>query len=172
MADYERAMVTDDDDMRWVYHLSLGMLGREAEAIERYRNIEKTLLPGIERWIVPMYRAGFEGKRDECIAALREIEASRFRDPEGFFIHAHALAHTGEVDLVIEMLDSAASRGFYCPRFLATDPWLERVRADARFAPILARAREGARAAAEAYTAAGGQSLLGVAALADPQTPG
>ena len=172
MGDYEKAMVADDDDLRWVSQLSLGMIGREAEAIERYRNLERTLLPGIERSIVPLYRAGFEGKRDECVAALAEVEKSHFRDPEGFVIHAHALAHTGEVDLVIELLDRAQSRGFYSPRFLATDPWLARVRADARFAPLLARAWEGARAAAAAYTAAGGQSLLGVAALADPQTPG
>ncbi|MFN0151582.1 MAG: protein kinase domain-containing protein [bacterium] len=164
VGDYERAMLADDNDMRWIYNVSLCNLGREEEALRRCREMERSQLPGLERSILAVFRAGFEANREECMAALREVSASRFRDPEGFLMHAHALAHTGEVDEVIEMLDYVVQRGYYCPRFLATDPWLEHVRADARFAAILSAAEAGQRAAAEAYTRAGGESLLGAPA--------
>jgi tetratricopeptide (TPR) repeat protein len=164
LGDYERAMRADDEEMRFVYNYSLPYLGRTQEAIARYRDLEASRLPGIERAISTCARAAIEGNRMECAAAAREILASRFHDPEGLLHAARPLSLVGETDFSLEVLQGVVESGLYCPRVLTNDPWLDPIRTDPRFTRILQRAVEGQRAAAADYLRVGGESILGAPA--------
>ncbi len=168
LGDYERAMLADDEDMRWVYNYSLPLIGREAEAVVRYRDLEEGRLPGVERSISTALRAAIEGKREECVAATREVLASRFHDPEGLLHAARALAHASAADDALDLLARVVGAGFYCGPTLMRDPWLVSVRSDARFTQTVQAALAGQRSAAAAFSRAGGEAILGVS-VTDPE---
>jgi hypothetical protein len=61
------------------------------------------------------------------------------------------------------MLERVVQAGFHCPTPISRDPWLDPIRTDPAFVRALRRAEEGHAAALRAFTAAGGERLLGVA---------
>jgi len=162
LGDYERAMLADDEEMRWVYNYSLPFVGREEEAIARYRELEESRLPGLERWISTVMRAGLERKQGECAAAAREVLGARFHDPEGLLHIARPLARVGEIDPALAILEGVVRSGLFCDRVLSHDPWLDSIRTDRRFAGILEAAVAGRISAATAYAQSGGEAILGV----------
>jgi tetratricopeptide (TPR) repeat protein len=161
LLDWEKAMLYDGEHMRFVLHYTLPLIGREAEAVERYREQEESRLPGIGRPIATASRAAIEGKRDECVAACRVILESNFRDPEGLMFTARNLARVGDVELALDTLERSVTGGFYCCSVLEWDPWLAALRGEERFATIQRRAADGRREAELAFLAAGGERLLG-----------
>jgi hypothetical protein len=163
LGDWEKAMLYDEEHMRYVLHYTLPMVGREAEAIARYRELEASRLPGLEHFVCASARAALEGKRDECVAAARILLDSSFHDPEGLMYLARSLARAGEPVLALETLERVVAGGLYCTSVLERDPWLAPLRTDSRFAGLLEGARAGRRRAAETYRRAGGETLLGAA---------
>jgi hypothetical protein len=54
--------------------------------------------------------------------------------------------------------------GYHCPTALTRDPWLDSLRASPEFVRLVRQAEAGHARAAEAYTRAGGERILGVGA--------
>ena len=161
--DYERALLHDDEAMRFVSNYALPMLGREAEAIAICREIEARQLKTLEHHITVLIRAAIEGNRDECLAASKVVLNSSFRDPEGIYYLARSLVRVEANDLALAALDRVVMGSFACYTTFVNDPWLDPLRATDEFRRILQEAGRRHRAAASAFTEAGGERLLGVA---------
>ena len=110
-------------------------------------------------------RAALELQREECLTLVEGLQGSGFQDPEGIYFMLRNLARVQEKQKALELLAQVVERGFWCPATLEGDAWLDSLRAEPEFVRLLHRADEGRRAAAAAYTRAGGERLLGVPAL-------
>jgi serine/threonine protein kinase len=163
LEDYPNAMHYDDEHERFVLHYSMPMIGREQEAIARYREQELSGT-GLAGTIARATRAALEHNREECVEAVHVILGSGFRDPEGLMFAARGVARVGDAPLALDILGRVVAGGLFCARTLRTDPGLESLRGEARFAAITQRAEAGVREAAEAYERAGGERLLGMGA--------
>jgi hypothetical protein len=86
-----------------------------------------------------------------------------FHDPEGLFFCLRNASFVGDRELALEMLDRVVEGGFHCPTPLVRDPWLDPIRCEPGFVRALRRAEERYAAALQAFRAAGGERLLGVA---------
>jgi hypothetical protein len=86
-----------------------------------------------------------------------------FHDPEGLYFCLRNASYLGETTLALEMLAQIVEAGFHCPTPLVRDPWLDSIRTEPGFVRALRRAEEGHAAAVRAFTAAGGERLLGAA---------
>ena len=166
LGEWEKAMLYDDEHSRFVSMYALPMVGRNEEALARYRSLEASRQPGLQHTISVTVRAALEQKREECAAASRQILESGFHDPEGRMFLARCLAWVGERDFALETLDNVVDGGLYCATALDHDPWFAPLRDDARFVALRDRAVAGRRRAADAYVKAGGVELLGVPPLA------
>jgi hypothetical protein len=71
------------------------------------------------------------------------------------------LVRIGEPDRAMTLLERSVRGGFHCPAALASDPWLDPLRAKPRFVHLVREAEAGHAKAAEAYIRAGGERLLG-----------
>jgi hypothetical protein len=117
-------------------------------------------LPGSEAFEV---LKGFEWILLADKRAYQQIETFRaFPDPEGRFYIARGLVRIGYADEAVQMLDGAERDGFFCYPIFAHDPWLDPLRADARFIAVLKRAEERMRAAQRAFDAHPGSRVLAV----------
>jgi TolB-like protein len=161
--DYERALLHDDEAMRFVTHYALPMLGREQEVIDSCREIEARQLKSLEHHITVLIRTALEGDREGCLAASKIVLNSSFRDPEGIYYLARSLVHVGATELALAALDRVVMGGFACYTTFVRDPWLDPLRTTDEFRRILQEAGRRHRAAASAFTEAGGERLLGVA---------
>ncbi len=162
IGDYERVILHDQEDQHWAKLYALAMMGREAEAIEGFRKLESDPLTELERNILAATRSALEGNREECALAWRSFLSSRFHDPEGIYFAARDLARVGETHLALEALERVVGGGLWCPSVLIRDPWLDPLRTFPEFVRLLRRAEAGHRAAAAAFTRAGGEEILGV----------
>jgi TolB-like protein/tRNA A-37 threonylcarbamoyl transferase component Bud32 len=160
--DWERAIASDADDLRWVTNWSLPLVGQPGQAVESYRQVEQRPLPAMVRLLVAGSRLVLEGKRDEAIRTFRQSGAGRIRDPEANYFQARALAQIGEIDAALTMLGEVIDTGFTCPTILERDPHLEPLRGDRRFDALADRARARSLEARDVFTRLGGDALLGV----------
>ncbi len=157
--DWERAIETDTDDLRWVTNASLSLIGRKEEAIANYRRISQQRLP---RTIVLMTTAAWqalEGRSADAIATIREFSSRPF-DPEGVYLVARSLAFIGQHASALDLFAHIVEAGFFCPQILLRDPWLDPVRGERRFNAIVARARERSQDAEAEFRRLGGDQLL------------
>ena len=70
----------------------------------------------------------------------------------------------GEPAKALAMLQRVVQGGYHCPVALTRDPWLDSLRDKPEFVRLVRQAEAGHALAAEAYTRAGGERLLGVGA--------
>jgi tetratricopeptide (TPR) repeat protein len=159
--DYEAAMLADDEDMRWIHHYSLPMLGRIDEAIASCRQIEARTPRQLELDMLISTRAALEKDVETCVTAVRRVFESNFHDPEGLYFEARNAVYVGELDLGYEILQRVVSGGLWCAESWVRDPWLEPLRTAGRLDPLLAQARQGRAAASQYFRAGGGERLLG-----------
>jgi hypothetical protein len=157
-------MIYDDEDMRFLHLYSLPLLGRAEEALEHCRKLETRGLLGVEPAVQELVRASIQNDRAACVEAANALLASRFRDPEGYYFMARALVHVGERDFGLRAMRQVVERGFHCAGVFGHDPWLAGVSGDPRFEEIVRIAQAGHDAARAAYSAEGGEALLGVPA--------
>jgi len=87
-----------------------------------------------------------------------------FRDPEGMYYLARQLSHLGQESSALDMLERAINNGFFCYPAMVQDPWFDGLRGHTEFIALLRRSHELRREASSAFTAAGGDSLLGIRA--------
>ncbi|HEX6106166.1 MAG TPA: protein kinase [Gemmatimonadales bacterium] len=163
MGDYEQAVVTDLEDIQALRHGALWMIGRQQDALDGVRRLEAHWPGGADVWYLRAQRMAFEGDAAGCADALRRVLEAGFHDPEGLYFCLRNASHVGEKQLALEMLERVVDAGFHCPTPLVRDPWLDPIRADPAFNRALRKAEERHAAALAAFTAAGGERLLGVA---------
>jgi tetratricopeptide (TPR) repeat protein len=166
LGDWERALASDTDHLRWVTNWALPLLGRPAEAIAAYREIESKPLPGVTRDLMRASRCTLEGKTDEARTVIHAFIEKHF-DPEGLYFISRALAQLGDHDRSLDMLYRIVERGFYCSSILLRDPWLDSIRGRSRFNEIVAFADARTREAAEEFQRLNGYQILG----ASPSQP-
>ena len=160
---WDRAIASDDEDVRWITNYTLPLVGRREAAASAYRELETRPLPLVMRTLMRANRFALEGRRDECVEDCRTVLdlAPRPFDPEGTYFVARTLTHVGETELGLATLADVVSRGFCCVRALRQDPWLAPARTDRRFAEVVSDAEVRVRAAEATYREAGGEDLLG-----------
>src|SRR6185369_9538307 len=101
---------------------SLAAVGREQEAIEQSREMEKTCPKLLSPWSA-MWRPFLEGDRGRSLEALDHALGSVPTDPEGFFCAACLLARLDETERAIELLSVAVDQGYGCHYALSCHPW-------------------------------------------------
>jgi adenylate cyclase len=157
--DWERAIETDAEDLKWITNWTRPILGRTDEAIASYHRIEQQRLPRAIMLIMSGHRLLLEGRRAEAFAAIREFMKRPF-DPEGVYFIARALAALDEHDSALDHLERVVEAGFFCPQILLSDPGLDKIRGGRRFNKVVGRARERSRDAEAEFRRLGGDQLL------------
>jgi len=165
---YESALAHDDEDMRWIHHYALPMLGRADEALTLLRACEARAPRPTERDMFTSSRAALEGDREAAVAATHRVFASSFSDPEGLYFMVRNMARLGETDLAIDGLERVVAGGLHAASTIESDPWLDQLRADDRFVRVLEASRRGHAEARAIYDQAGGAALLGPVMRASP----
>ena len=159
LGDYQRALeVSAAEEAAYIEGMALVMLGRNQEAVVALRNSQGW---GARRFDESLLML-LEGRRAEGLAATQAVLAPGFRDPESFFYVARQLAYFGDPVTALTVLAQAVENGFFCFSALARDPWLDTLRGDPGFAPILRVAEARHREALAAFLHADGDRLLGL----------
>jgi serine/threonine protein kinase len=160
--DWERAIASDKEDLRWVTNYTLPILGRAEEAIAAYQLIAQRRLPRTITLMMGASQQVLEGRREEALDTIREFTSRPF-DPEGVYLIARTVAKLEEHSWALDLLAHVIEAGFFCPQILLCDPWLDPVRNDRRFNGIVARARERSQDAEAEFRRLGGDQLLALA---------
>jgi serine/threonine protein kinase/tetratricopeptide (TPR) repeat protein len=162
LGDWERAMASDIEEMRWVTNYVLPFVGRSTDAVDAYRRLEERPLPPMMRLMVRAGRCAIEGDRDSLLATLPSFAQVHAFDPEAFYFVARELLHLREIDAGLDMLERCIERGFYCAQVLLRDPWLDSARTHPRFTELVTRADARHREAEAEFRRVGGGHLLGL----------
>jgi serine/threonine protein kinase len=157
--DWERAIESDTEDLKWVTNYVLPIIGRPQDAIDSYRRVAQQPVPRMIVLMTTGMREALEGRRTEALAAISEFTSRPF-DPEGVFFMARILTRLGEHVPALDLLERVVEEGFFCPQILLRDPWLDPVRSERRFNGIVARARERSQDAEAEFRRLGGDQLL------------
>lgn len=160
-ADYERAAAHDHEEPPIVTTLALDLMGQRDRAVAHARRQIVSGLPPLFLRFYELVVACLEDRGPEAHAAADEIVAKwRLRDPCATFYLARTLALI-EDPRALSMLRRAVDGGYHCYPFVAQDPWLQSLQGSTEYQSIVERAAAGARDAAAAFNAAGGEKLLG-----------
>jgi tetratricopeptide (TPR) repeat protein len=159
-ADHARVATIKIDEFPYIVPVSLAQIGRGAEALPALRKLEETMKTRVPGFVIAA-RTLLEGNTADSIAAVNKIVASGFRDPEGLFYLSRHLAYLHETGPAIDLLERVVAGGFFCYPAMASDPWLEPVRATPKFVAILRDAETLHREAATTFAQLGGDTLLG-----------
>ena len=161
LGDWERALASDTDHIRWVTNWTLPLLGRHDEAIAAYREMESRPLPGGIRNLMKASRLVLEEKHDDALAIVQTFMERHF-DPEGLYFIARVLARVNKHDACLDMLDRIIERGFFCSSIMLKDPWLDSIRGAPRFNEVIARADARSREAEAEFRRLNGDRILGL----------
>jgi serine/threonine protein kinase/Tfp pilus assembly protein PilF len=159
LGDWERAMASDTDTLKWVTNWTLPLLGRQNEAIASFREMESRPLPGTIRDMMRACRLVMEGNRKESFKIAQTFFYKHF-DPEGLYFTARVLARLDEPIASLDLLDRIVGQGFYCSSILMRDPWMDSIRGRSRFADVVRRADERTREAHDEFIRLNGDRLL------------
>jgi TolB-like protein/tRNA A-37 threonylcarbamoyl transferase component Bud32 len=164
MGDYQRALdVTADEPADPVtLGLVLLMLGRTEDALHALERGREWELPVGRAWTEALHLVA-QGRRQDALAATQhQVLAWTYKDPETIHHLARQLAFLGDGERALVLLERALHEGFYCAQALSRDPWLDSLRADARFTRLLHEADARSRASRAACLDADGDRLLGL----------
>jgi eukaryotic-like serine/threonine-protein kinase len=161
LGDWERALASDTDSLRWITNWTLPLIGRPEEAIAAYRELESRPLPGVARDMMKASRLALEGNTGEALAIV-DASLDKHFDPEGLYFTARALARLNEEQRALDMLDWVIDRGFYCSSILLRDPWLDSIRGRSRFTDVIKRADARSQEAETEFRRLNGDRILGL----------
>ena len=159
LGDYENALLETAGDIGYMPGLALASLGRPGDAIAALRWRERDTRDNRARAFLISLRALLEGDSDQSLAALHRA-ADGLADPEAKYYVARSLAHLAAHDAALALLREVVDDGYYCCRALASDPWLDGVRATTAFKTVLETALTRHESASKAFLDAGGDALL------------
>jgi TolB-like protein/tetratricopeptide (TPR) repeat protein len=163
LGDFEEALRNVSAGSWAIQGMSLGTIGRAAEAVSVFRNLEESPIPTPMRAFLTAWRAMFEGNRAESIDAAERC-IKQYVDPEGVFYMGLIMAHVGRTDRALEVLHQSVDRGFSSFLTLKRNPWFDGLRSTASFSDLLKRAETHLIEADAAYRAVDGQRVLGLSA--------
>ncbi len=163
MGDYQGALDAALRDFGYFAPLRLAMLGRVEEAIAALKERESDVSERLGRVFVFSLRTLLEGNREASLEASDELIKAGFKDPEGQYYLARQLAYLSDIGRANLVLKSTVDGGYFCYPQMASDPWLDPIRADAEFKRILKRAQAMHQEAIEVFRSEGGPPLLGQA---------
>ncbi|HEX7295216.1 MAG TPA: winged helix-turn-helix domain-containing protein [Pyrinomonadaceae bacterium] len=143
--------------------MTLGTIGRTADAVATFRTLEQSDMPAPMRAFTTAWRAMFEGNKTECLNAAEQC-IEQYLDPEGVFYMGMIMAHLGETERALEVLHESMNRGFSSFLVLRSNPWLADLRATTGFAELRAQAETHFIQAETAYAAAHGSRILELSA--------
>jgi DNA-binding winged helix-turn-helix (wHTH) protein/tetratricopeptide (TPR) repeat protein len=159
MGNYELVLAMNEDTVGYVNAMALDALGRGKEALEYLRECEDANLPPLMQLIITAVKVVLDGKREEAVERLRDLNV-RAIDPEGFFFRARLLARLGETTDALASLRRAMQKGFYCVPALSIDRYLEPLRSTVSFSALLQEAESLSSVARTAFVDAGGERLI------------
>jgi serine/threonine protein kinase len=159
LGDWERAIASDTDTVKWITNWTLPLIGRSSEAIASYRELESRPLPGVIRELMRVHRLVLEEKEEESYAVVQTFFHKHF-DPEGLYFVARILARLRRVDECLDLLERIIEQGFYCSSVMMRDPWLDPVRGRSRFAEVVRSADLRTREAQAEFQRLDGGRLL------------
>ena len=159
LGDWERAIASDTDTLKWVTNWTSPMLGRQDEAIASYREFESRPLPGTIRDLMRACRLVLEGNKEESYKIAQGFFYKHF-DPEGLYFTARVLARVGEPEVSLDLLERVIENGFCCSSVMLRDPWMDAIRGRSRFAEVVRRADARTREAQEEFLRLNGDRLL------------
>ena len=157
--DWERAIASDTDTVRWVTNWTLPLIGRQDEALASYREIEGRALPAMLRDLVRASRLALENKKEEGMRVVEHFRRNHF-DPEGLYFTSRVLAKLNEGDEALAMLHRVVDGGFYCATIMLRDPWLDSIRGTSAFHEIIQRASARSHDAEDEFRRLGGEKIL------------
>jgi len=161
LGDWERALASDTDALKWITNWTLPLIGRPDEAIANYREMESRPLPGVIRDLMRACRLVLEGRREESYKVAQTFFYKNF-DPEGLYFTARVFSRLGEPDSSLDLLERIIEQGFYCSSVMMRDPWLDPIRGRSRFADVVRRADARTREAQAEFLRLNGDRLLGL----------
>jgi tetratricopeptide (TPR) repeat protein len=157
--DWERALASDTDALRWVTNWTLPIVGRQDEAIASYREMESRPLPGRIRELMRASRLVLENKPEDALHVVTSFTRREF-DPEGLYFISRVLARLQETNAALDMLDRVVESGFFCTSIMLCDPWLDPIRTQPRFNDVVRRAEARSRDAEDDFRRLGGDRIL------------
>ena len=160
LGDYESAL-RDVGVGAWaVVGMTLGTMGRTADGLAAFRNVEESGVPEPMRAFLGAWRAMLEGKRQESLDAAEQC-IQHYLDPEGVFYMGLIMAHLGESDRALTVLRECMDRGFTSVAVLQNNPWFDSLRSTTQFRELLKLGKAHSVEAQEVYRAANGPQVLG-----------
>jgi DNA-binding winged helix-turn-helix (wHTH) protein len=158
LRDYERALFWyGSREGVYLDVLILASSGREAEAAALLSTRKERF--GMMPEAMNSLEAYLLRDRARGIEILRGAAGGN-ADPEVLFYLARQAAVWDDIDLAIEFLSRSIDAGYWTTIPLRRDPWLEPLRAAARFQQLLTTAEELETRSRQAFLAAGGQEVL------------
>jgi DNA-binding winged helix-turn-helix (wHTH) protein/TolB-like protein/tetratricopeptide (TPR) repeat protein len=139
--------------------MTLGTIGRTADAVAAFHKVEQSGAPAPMRAFVVAWRAMFEGNRQESLDAAEQC-IQHYLDPEGVFYMGLIMAHLGESERALTVLSECMDRGFSSVQVLRRNPWFDGLRSTAQFTELLRRAEARFVEADDAFRSAGGPQVL------------
>jgi serine/threonine protein kinase/tetratricopeptide (TPR) repeat protein len=161
MNDHDRLKQFDYQEEPWLTGLLLAQRG-EVDEGRRLMRLTYDGAARLERMFVEMLEAAAAGQVDDTRRLAEAIRATAFRDPEGLSLVALVLSRAGLQDEAIALLGQAIDAGYTCPQ-IRDQPWFVPLAGDERFERLIARAEAARQRALDAFEAAGGPRLLGIA---------
>jgi serine/threonine protein kinase len=144
---------------------ALAAMGEDRKALSLLKEREQAARSaGMVGRLMRSLRAYLEGDWGECRNLIETPEADNQRgDPEILFYAARHLARINETDRSLATLFAAMDRECLCASAVARDPWFESVRSCARYSEFVQEAERRRRETHNAFLAAGGEKVIGVA---------
>ena len=158
--DHARVATLKLSDYPYIAAISSAELGRSSEVLPALRELE-TKLPGRLRDFASVARTLLEGQNADSIAAVGRIIASDFRDPEGLFYLSRHLAHLGEANPALDLLERVVASGYSCFPAMTADPWLGGLRKKPAFTRLMRQAETRHQDAVAAFDRLGGRKAFG-----------
>ena len=159
MANYEGALRNIAVGAWAIQGMTLGTVGRNAEALDAFRKVEQPGIPPPMRAFVAAWRGMFEGNREESLAAAEQC-IQHYLDPEGVFYMGLIMAHLGESERALTVLRESLARGFSSVHVLQSNSWFDALRSTSEFKDLVRKAKARSFAADKIYRSANGPQLV------------
>lgn len=159
LGDYDRAFSNIAVGAWAIEGMTLGTIGRTAEASQAFQKVEQSRAPAPMRAFVVAWRAMFEGNRQESLNAAEQC-IQYYLDPEGVFYMGLIMARLGESKRALTVLTECIGRGFCSPTVLKSNSWFDTLRAGKEFKRLLEDAEKALNQAHKIFQSSGGFDVL------------